>query len=82
MTPAQEQARAIRALFRAGVSAGRFNRRLLDEEDGAWSMTGVDPDGIDMRDGNKRARLDFETPVASASALRQTLADLARKTPE
>lgn len=56
-----------------------YATRLLGEEDGSWSMTGVDPDGLDLRHGNRRARLVFETPVPTASALRRALADLARK---
>ncbi len=36
-----------------------YATRLLGMPEGEWRMTGVDPDGIDLRAGALRARLDF-----------------------
>jgi putative heme iron utilization protein len=47
--------------------------------DGDWTMTGVDPDGIDLRSGETRARVDFAEPVTTGADLRRVLADMARK---
>ena len=54
-----------------------YATRLLGEPDGDWRLTGVDPDGVDLRAGRLRARLDFPEPVNSPAALRQMLAGLA-----
>ncbi|HZP21404.1 MAG TPA: DUF2470 domain-containing protein [Bauldia sp.] len=53
--------------------------RLLGEPDGDWTVTGADPEGIDLRAGERRARLAFPEPVTSPEGLRQVLAELARK---
>ena len=55
-----------------------YATRLLGLPAGEWRMTGVDPDGIDLRAGALRGRLDFAEPVTSPAALRKILADLAR----
>ncbi len=52
--------------------------RLLGMPAGDWRLTGVDPDGIDLRAGGLRARLDFAQRVTDAGALRHVLADLAK----
>jgi heme iron utilization protein len=51
--------------------------RLLGEADGAWSVTGIDPDGIDLALGDHIARLPFASRVTNGHALRETLAGLA-----
>lgn len=51
--------------------------RLLGAPDGAWRMTGADPDGIDLRAGALRARLAFPAPARTPGALRRMLAELA-----
>lgn len=61
-----------------GEALRLYAKRLLNMPDGPWTLTGVDPDGIDMRADGLRARLVFETPVTTAARLRRTLADLAR----
>jgi putative heme iron utilization protein len=54
-----------------------YATRLLSEMDGAWSVTGIDPDGVDLAFGDRTARLPFAGRVTSGHALRRTLADMA-----
>lgn len=55
---------------------------LLSCPPGAWRMTGIDPDGADLRLDDSYARLPFPTPATSRQAMRETLVDLARKARE
>jgi heme iron utilization protein len=55
-----------------------YATRLLRLPDGDWRMTGADPEGIDLTDGTRSARLAFDEPVTTAGRLRVVLADLAR----
>jgi hypothetical protein len=53
----------------------------------SWVMTGIDPEGFDLRTkglgaGTRRARAGFETPVRDAEAARTALVALARKARE
>ncbi len=43
------------------------------ENGGTWTMTGVDPEGVDLRRGPDRRRIDFERPVHDADAARAAL---------
>jgi heme iron utilization protein len=52
-----------------------YATKLLGEADGAWRVTGVDPDGLDLALGDRLARLPFPTRVASGTALRKVLAE-------
>ncbi|MEN5084218.1 DUF2470 domain-containing protein [Bosea sp. TWI1241] len=52
---------------------------LLGARDGAWRLTGIDPDGADLALGDTVLRLPFDTPVADAGAMREALVGLARK---
>lgn len=58
-----------------------YATRLLGQQPGAWRMTGVDPEGMDLLLGDEIARLPFPEPVRSGrelvSRLRQ-LGDTAR----
>ena len=51
---------------------------LLKRPAGAWRMTGLDPQGIDLAGPDGVARLDFDEPVSDLSGLRRRLADLAK----
>jgi len=51
--------------------------RLLHRADGAWSVTGIDPDGVDLALGDEVARLAFPGRVTDAEALRTRLAGVA-----
>jgi putative heme iron utilization protein len=55
-----------------------YATRLLGVPDGDWRMTGADPDGIDLRAGTLRARLDFPKRAKTAQELREALIALAR----
>jgi putative heme iron utilization protein len=39
-------------------------------------MTGIDPEGLDLRCGGEIARLDFAAPVLSPAAARRALVGL------
>jgi len=69
------------------VDAGRsgtadlFAQILLGLAGGGWRMTGIDPEGVDLRREDETARLDFADPVATpeaAHAVLDRLADQAR----
>ena len=51
---------------------------LLGLPDGAWTATGADAHGLDLRAGPLRGRLVFPEPVATPGDLRRVLVDLAR----
>jgi heme iron utilization protein len=52
-----------------------YATKLLGEADGAWRVTGVDPDGLDLALGDRIARMPFPTRVISGTALRKVLAE-------
>ena len=57
-----------------------YAKVLLGRRGRNWRVSGIDPDGIDLRLGPRSAaRLDFDRPLATASALRPALVDLARR---
>ena len=56
-----------------------YAERLLGKPGGAWQMTGIDPEGIDLRCEGAVVRLDFGAPVLSPAAARKTLVELAAK---
>ncbi len=53
-----------------------YATRLLDEDEGPWRVTGVDPDGLDLALGDRTVRMPFAEPVRSGGTLRKVLADL------
>ena len=59
-----------------------YATRLLGEGDGAWRITGLDPDGADLTAGDRIARLAFPQRITSAGALRQVLVELAKQARE
>jgi hypothetical protein len=56
-----------------------YATKLLGEDDGAWRVSGIDPEGADLAAGDRTARLAFPERVASVGALRQILVELAAK---
>jgi putative heme iron utilization protein len=52
-----------------------YATRLQGEADGAWQVTGVDPDGLDLALGDRTARMPFDSRVVSGLVLRKTLAE-------
>jgi putative heme iron utilization protein len=53
--------------------------KLLGGDDGAWRLTGIDPEGLDLARGEATLRLPFPQRVLSADQLRKTVVDLAAK---
>jgi putative heme iron utilization protein len=62
-----------------GEAVGLFATRLLGLPAAAWRMTGIDPEGCDLRAENRTARLFFERRIANAGAAREVLVALAKK---
>jgi putative heme iron utilization protein len=52
-----------------------YATKLLGEADGAWRVTGVDPDGLDLALGDRIARMPFPSRVVTGTALRKVLAE-------
>jgi heme iron utilization protein len=54
-----------------------YATRLLGQPAADWRATTLDPDGIELSDGERSLRLAFPRPVATAAELRTTLKALA-----
>ena len=48
-----------------------YAQRLLGRNGAGWQMTGIDPEGCDLRHRGQTARLDFPTPIDSPESVRQ-----------
>jgi heme iron utilization protein len=53
-----------------------YGQRLSGRASTGWRMTGIDPEGVDLRCAGDTARLDFPNPVLSPEATRAALARL------
>jgi len=62
-----------------GEAIELYATRLAGASGGGWRMTGIDPDGIDLRRGGAVVRLDFPAPVGDPEGARAALAQLARE---
>ena len=56
-----------------------YATRLLGQQEGDWRITGIDPEGADLRAGPHVARLDFPERITGPGALRSTLANLSKE---
>jgi heme iron utilization protein len=56
-----------------------YARHLLGEDSDGWQMTGIDPEGCDLRLGARVARLSFGQAVADAEGARAELVRLVKK---
>lgn len=56
-----------------------YATRLAGKEPGSWRMSGIDPDGIDLMDGERTARVRFAAPVRTPGEARRALAALAAR---
>lgn len=54
-----------------------YAARLLGRAGDGWRMTGIDPEGIDLRRDGETARVDFAAPVLIPQAARRALVALA-----
>jgi putative heme iron utilization protein len=55
-----------------------YATRLAGAAPGAWRMTGIDPDGIDLLQCNKALRIDFAQPVRTAGEARMALVAMSK----
>lgn len=55
-----------------------YASKLLGAEEGAWRLTGLDPEGLDLALGDATLRVPFPTRVTTGDALRQAVVDLAK----
>jgi putative heme iron utilization protein len=53
--------------------------KLLGLAGSDWRMTGIDAEGIDLRQGGRVARLAFDAPLGAASEARKVLVELVGK---
>jgi len=64
-----------------GDAVAGYASRLLGRTGSGWRMTGIDPEGIDLRCDGETARLDFAAPISvpvlTPEAARAALAQLA-----
>lgn len=62
-----------------GEAVALYATSLLARNEGPWTMTGIDPEGCDLRCGGEVARVTFETPVHGAQAARKALVELVER---
>jgi heme iron utilization protein len=62
-----------------GEAVGLYATRLLGQPAATWRMTGIDPEGCDLRAENRTARLVFERRIANAAEAREILVALAKQ---
>ena len=62
-----------------GEAVALYATRLLGQPAGAWRMTGIDPEGADLRAENRTARLDFGRRISNAGEAREILVALAKQ---
>ncbi len=55
-----------------------YAEKLAGRTPGNWRMTSFDPEGMDLADGDRVARIAFEPPLESAAELRSRLVALAK----
>lgn len=57
----------------------RCAERLLGRQGAGWRLTGIDPEGFDLRRDGETARLDFAAPALTPEAARRALVALVKK---
>jgi len=55
-----------------------YARHFSGASTGGWRLTGIDPEGLDLGNGDGVLRILFPAPVTSAEALRPMLVQMAR----
>jgi heme iron utilization protein len=61
------------------AAVGLYATRLLGQPEAPWRMTGIDPEGCDLRAENRTARIVFDRRIANAREAREILVALAKK---
>ena len=56
-----------------------YAQRLLGLEGADWALTGIDPEGCDLRMGRLTARLELDAPIGDPETARAALVALARR---
>ena len=56
-----------------------YAEKLLTRKGTGWHMTGIDPEGLDLRREGETARLDFADPVLTPAQARAALVELAQR---
>jgi len=59
-----------------------YATRLAGEKDGAWRVSGIDPDGFDLALGDLTARIAFPRRICTGQELRSVLSELAQQARE
>src|SRR5262249_41275641 len=62
-----------------GDALDRMAHHLAGRSGASWRMTGIDPEGCDLRRGGEVARLQFGSPVTDAATARTELVRLAHE---
>ncbi|NKB18913.1 MAG: DUF2470 domain-containing protein [Alphaproteobacteria bacterium] len=62
-----------------GDAVALYATSLLDRQSGDWRLTGVDPEGCDLRAGGTVARINFDRIVSDAEQARTELVKLVKK---
>ncbi len=60
-------------------AVGLYANRLLARAGAGWRITGIDPEGADLRRGGETARLPFDRPVRDAEGARAELVKLVKR---
>jgi putative heme iron utilization protein len=55
-----------------------YAEKLLGRQGAGWRMTGIDPEGLDLRLDGETARLDFDRTVLTPAQARAVLVELAQ----
>lgn len=63
-------------------TVARYARRLCGAQEGAWSLIGIDPEGLQLALGDTILRLPFPTPLRRPQELRPMLMQLAKQAKE
>ncbi|WP_425069978.1 HugZ family protein [Reyranella sp.] len=56
-----------------------YAAKLIGRAGEGWKMTGIDPEGLDLRRGGEVARLAFDVPLQAVGEARKVLVDLVGK---
>lgn len=71
---ASDEAAVVAQLNHAHAAAlGRYAQRAVPSGAAGWTVSGIDPEGVDLRCAEAALRLDFAAPVATAAAARDAL---------
>jgi putative heme iron utilization protein len=76
---AEVEAGAVAHMNEDHADAVAHYARLCKAGQGDWVLTGLDPEGADLANGDAVARLEFTTPVRDAGSLRAALVALAKR---